>query len=163
MFLFFVLSGFSKRSSYYKKHTFRKNEAMLVPLRLCTQYQYFLFLQCRGLNKGPCTCQASTLILSYTPTKLAHSYHCSPCWREIPLVCMYYKYILYLTYSLFLIPLLLAISNQILNQLKSTQLFVPNKSINSIHMEDIVFRAVFQSLLTIIVCGCCMYKGRHDI
>lgn len=35
--------------------------------------------------------------------------------------------------------------------------FAPNKSINSIHMEGIVFSAIFQSLLTIIVCGCCMY------
>lgn len=32
--------------------------------------------------------------------------------------------------------------------------FAPNKSINSIHMEGIVFSAIFQSLLTIIVCGC---------
>ena len=36
--------------------------------------------------------------------------------------------------------------------------FAPNKSINSICTGGIVFSAIFQSLLTIIVCGGCMYS-----
>lgn len=80
-------------------------------------------------------------------------------WLEA-VCCLYvgYKYIPYSTYSFFLIPPCWQLAIQFLISLNPPGYFASNKSINSIHIEGIVFSAIFQSLLTIIVCGCCIYS-----
>lgn len=86
-----------------------------------------------------------------------HSFHCFPCWRQ-HVACMFYKYILIqLTHFLKISPCW-QLAIKFLISLNPPGYFAPNKSINSIRKEGIVFSTIFQSLLTIIVCGCFMYS-----
>lgn len=80
-----------------------------------------------------------------------------PGWRQ-PIVCMCYKYIPNSTYSFFSVPPSWQLAIKFLISLNPPGYFASDKSINSIHVEGIVFSAMFQSLLTIIVCGCCVYS-----
>lgn len=80
-----------------------------------------------------------------------HSYNCFSCRGSL-----WFAYPLF-NFLIFLIAPCWQLAIKFLISLNPPGYFAPNKSINSIHMEGIVFSAIFQSLLTIIVCGCCMY------
>lgn len=78
-------------------------------------------------------------------------------WRQ-PDVCMCFKYILIQpTQPIQPIPPIRHLVINFLISLNPPGYFAPNKSVNSIHVE-IVFCAILQSLLIIIVCDGCMYN-----